>query len=158
METKPHRPPRTSASALESHLGYWLRFVSNQVSQAFSDKLRAQDVSVAEWVVLRELYDGDQAPSVLADRIGMTRGAITKIADRLIAKALVTRTASEEDGRFQALALTRQGRTLVPKLAAIADRNDSDFFGHLSLRERATIEDAMKAIVRRLGLKGQPVD
>ena len=158
METKSHRPPRTSASALESHLGYWLRFVSNQVSQAFSDKLRTQDVSVAEWVVLRELYDGDQAPSVLAERIGITRGAITKIADRLIAKSLVTRTASEEDGRFQALALTRQGRVLVPKLAAIADRNDADFFGHLSPRERAMIEDAMKDIVRRLGLKGQPVD
>jgi len=148
----------SGASSLESHLGYWLRFVSNRVSQAFSDRLRAQDVSVAEWVVLRELYEAARPPSALAEKIGMTRGAITKIADRLIAKALVTRTSSDEDGRFQALALTRQGRALVPRLAAIADRNDAEFFGHLSPRERATIEDAMKDIVRRLGLKGQPVD
>lgn len=146
------------ASALESHLGYWLRFVSNQVSQAFSEKLKAQDVSVAEWVVLRELYGSSRAPSALAEKIGMTRGAVTKISDRLVAKALVTRTSSDEDRRFQALALTRQGRALVPKLAAIADRNDAEFFRHLSPRERATIEDAMKGIVRRLGLKRQPVD
>ena len=148
----------SGVSALESHLGYWLRFVSNQVSQAFSDKLRAQDVSVAEWVVLRELFTAARAPSALAEKIGMTRGAVTKIADRLIAKALVIRMSSEKDGRFQALALTRQGRALVPKLAAIADRNDAEFFGRLSPRERATIEDAMKGIVRRLGLKRQPVD
>jgi DNA-binding MarR family transcriptional regulator len=145
--------------ALESHLGYWLRFVSNQVSQAFSDRLKAaQDISVAEWVMLRELYDSERAPSALAERIGMTRGAITKIADRLIAKALVTRTASGDDARFQALALTRQGRALVPKLAAIADRNDAEFFAHLAPKERAVIEDAMKDIVRRMGLKRQPVD
>ena len=144
-------------SALESHLGYWLRFVSNQVSQAFSLSLKTQDVSVAEWVVLRELYDGDRAPSLLAERIGMTRGAITKIADRLIAKSFVTRTTSEQDARSQMLALTRQGRAVVPKLAAIADRNDAEFFGHLSPRERTAIEDVMKNIVRRLGLKGQPV-
>ena len=145
-------------STLESHLGYWLRFVSNQVSQAFSDKLKAQDVSVAEWVVLRELYDGECAPSALAERIAITRGAVTKIADRLLAKSLLSRTASREDARSQVLALTRQGRALVPKLAAIADRNDAEFFGHLSPRERTAIEDAMKDIVRRLGLKGQPVD
>jgi DNA-binding MarR family transcriptional regulator len=147
----------SGASALQSHLGYWLRFVSNQVSQAFSDKLKAQDVSVAEWVVMRELYDGERAPSALAERIGLTRGAITKIADRLVAKSFVTRTASEEDARSQMLALTRQGRAVVPKLAAIADRNDAEFFGHLSPRERTAIEDVMKDIVRRLGLKGQPV-
>jgi DNA-binding MarR family transcriptional regulator len=160
METKAQKmsAPRTGVSALESHLGYWLRFVSNQVSQSFSDRLRGQDVSVAEWVLMRELYDGERAPSALAQRIGLTRGAITKIADRLIAKSFVTRTASETDARSQMLALTRQGRALVPKLAAIADRNDAEFFGHLSPRERIAIEGAMKNIVRRLGLKGQPVD
>lgn len=149
---------RSGVSVLESHLGYWLRHVSNRVSGSFGDRLKAQDVSVAEWVVLRELYDGERLPSALAERIGLTRGAITKIADRLIARALVTRTASEEDARSRRLALTRQGRALVPRLAAIADRNDAEFFGHLSPKERACIEGIMKGIVRRLGLKGQPVD
>jgi DNA-binding MarR family transcriptional regulator len=148
----------SGTSALESHLGYWLRFVSNQVSQAFSDKLKAQDVSVAEWVVLRELYDREHSPSALAERIGLTRGAVTKIADRLIAKSHITRTASREDARSQVLALTRQGRALVPKLAGIADSNDAAFFGHLSPKERAMIEETMRDIVRRQGLKGQPVN
>ena len=54
-------------SALEAHLGYWLRFVSNHVSHAFKTKVEAQGVTVAEWVVLRWLFDHASArPSQLA--------------------------------------------------------------------------------------------
>lgn len=148
-----------TASGLESHLGYWLRFVSNHVSHAFSLKLQSRDVTVAEWVILRELYGRDAtAPSALAEQLGMTRGAISKLVDRLAAKALVTKTASREDRRYQSLALTAAGRALVPRLAALADRNDVEFFGHLSAVERRKIEDAMKEIVRRKALKTIPVE
>jgi DNA-binding MarR family transcriptional regulator len=149
----------SSISALETHLGYWLRYVSNQVSQSFSRKVAEAGVSVAEWVVLRELSDQDAlAPSILAGKIGMTRGGISKIADKLVAKSLVTRTQSDEDLRYQALALTAKGRALVPKLAALANSNDEEFFGHLSAAERKTIEKAMREIVRRHGLTAVPVE
>ena len=145
-------------SPLESHLGYWLRYVSNHVSHAFALKVAARGVTVAEWVVLRELYDGESAPSAVADRLGMTRGAISKLADRLIAKGLIARRASVGDRRFQTLALTRQGRTLTPKLAALADQNDEEFFAPLDHVTREAIETAMKEIVRRMGLRAAPVD
>lgn len=45
------------ASPLESHLGYWLRFVSNHVSSRFENVLADHDISVAEWVAMRSLYD-----------------------------------------------------------------------------------------------------
>ena len=146
-------------STLKDHLGYWLRFVSNHVSQGFARKVEARGVTVAEWVVMRELLDHDHAaPSDLADRIGMTRGAITKLADRLIAKALVTRTASKEDARRQTLALTKKGRVLVPALASLADHNEEEFFGHLSKAERQILAAAMKEIVGRRRLKSVPVE
>lgn len=146
------------ANALEAHLGYWLRYISNHVSHAFGRRLAARGVTVAEWVVLRELADGAAAPSVLAARLGLTRGAISKLADRLVAKGLAARTADGDDGRFQSLSLTGAGHALVPDLAALADENDAAFFGHLSAEERATIEAAMREIVRRKGLKGVPTD
>ncbi len=88
----------------------------------------------------------------------MTRGAISKLVDRLAAKSLVTRTPGRGDRRYQALALTAGGHALVPKLSALADRNDGEFFGHLKPGERAAIEAAMKEIVRRLGLRTVPTD
>ena len=66
METK-------SIAALGDHLGYWLRLVSNHVSGAFAEKLAARDISVAEWVLLRELYDAAQPPSLLATLLGQRK-------------------------------------------------------------------------------------
>jgi DNA-binding MarR family transcriptional regulator len=151
-------PRQMELSSLGSHLGYWIRYVSNHVSHACALKLAAVGVTVAEWVVLRELYDSENAPSALADRLGMTRGAISKLADRLIDKELIVRRASAGDRRFQSLVLTRLGRSITPKLAALADENDAEFFANLDIETRATITGAMKAIVRRKGLRGAPVD
>ncbi len=137
-------PHRTELSAIESHLGYWLRYVSNHVSHAFAFKLAALGVTVAEWVILRELYDSENAPSVLADR--------------LIAKDMIVRRAGAADRRFQSLALTRQGRAITPKLAALADENDQEFFADLDIETREKITAAMKDIVRRKGLRAAPVD
>ena len=99
-----------------------------------------------------------RAPSDLAERLGLTRGAISKLVDRLVAKALVIRTASQEDRRFQSLALTASGRGLVPKLAALADKNDAEFFGHLTMKERAQIERLLKDIVDRHALRTVPIE
>ncbi|MEH2530919.1 DNA-binding MarR family transcriptional regulator [Bradyrhizobium sp. AZCC 1588] len=146
-------------SNLEDHLGYWLRYVSNQVSHAFSLKVEGRGVTVAEWVILRELYGQDSvAPSALADRLGMTRGAISKLADRLQVKTLVTRTAGKADRRYQELALTAAGRTLVPELSDLADENDAEFFGSLRSADRATLERIMQEIVRQRGLRTVPIN
>jgi DNA-binding MarR family transcriptional regulator len=148
-----------SPSALSAHLGYWLRCVSNQVSQAFARKVEARGVTVAEWVFLRQLLDGDHvAPSRLAEHLGATRGAITKLADRLIAKALVARAADPGDGRAQILSLTPAGRALVPQLAALADINDAEFFDGLTSQDRKALLRILQGIVEKRGLKAVPMD
>lgn len=148
-----------AASPLAAHLGYWLRFVSNHVSHGFSLRIAAHDVTVAEWVVLRELFDEPSLlPSVLAERLGMTRGAISKLSERLATKGFLERIADTRDRRSHALALTAVGRKLVPVLSSVADRNDEAFFGHLDPAERATIERIMKEIVQRQGLRTIPID
>lgn len=152
-------PPSTPVSDLTAHLGFWLRTVSNHVSHAFAVKLDAKGVTVAEWVVMRAMYDrGPIPPSGLADQIGMTRGAITKLADRLIAKLLIVRVPSPDDGRAQTLALTTKGKKLVPELARIADQNDREFFNCLSHAERESLEGLLKRMVAHGEMTTIPVD
>ena len=137
-----------TVSDLETHLGYWLRMVSNAVSQSFARRVEAEGVTVAEWVFLRMLWDIDPvAPSLLAGRMGMTKGAISKLADRLIGKALVERRADPVDGRAQILSLTAAGRVLVPRLAALADVNDAAFFSTLSPEDRNDLDRLLRKIV-----------
>ncbi|MEO1985831.1 MAG: MarR family transcriptional regulator [Martelella sp.] len=143
---------------LTAHLGFWLRMVSNHVSQAFATKLADREVTVAEWCFLRALYGKEPTPpSRLAEEMGMTRGAITKLADRLIAKSLVARKASEDDGRAQTLALTEHGTAIVPDLAALADRNDAEFFDCLAPDERETLERLLKSLAQRGQMTAIPV-
>jgi MarR family transcriptional regulator, lower aerobic nicotinate degradation pathway regulator len=147
------------ASDLTAHLGFWLRAVSNHVSHAFASKLAAKGVTVAEWALMRSLY-GQQpmSPSRLSEEMGLTRGAITKLANRLIAKALVVRKASRDDGRSQTLALTHKGSQIVPELAALADLNDAEFFQHLSAGERMTLRQLLRRMVERHRMAQIPVD
>jgi DNA-binding MarR family transcriptional regulator len=152
-------PSTRPASDLAAHLGYWLRYVSNHVSQAFARKVEAHGVTVAEWVLMRQLLEVEAlAPSRLAECMGMTRGAVSKLADRLVAKSLLVRTANPGDGRAQTLSLTRAGRSMVPKLAALADANDAEFFDHLAPKERAALLRTLREIVEKRGLNSLPVD
>lgn len=148
-----------SVSELKSHTGFWLRFVSNHVSHAFARKLLDSGVTAAEWVVLRTIYDTDEtAPSTLAEQTGLTRGAISKLIERLVVKKLVSRKEGNDDRRYQRIALTSAGRKLVPTLAAIADGNDQEFFNPLTAREQQTLIATLKKLVQAHDLHKLPTE
>lgn len=151
--------PSASVSGLEHHLGYWLRFVSNHVSHAFKLKVDARGVTVAEWALMRQMLQiGTTHPSRLAEDLGMTRGAISKLVDRLADKELVARASEGKDRRYQSVSLTPKGRRLVPILAQLADDNDAEMFGHLPRGTRRELVAMLKGMVHRHGWKGIPVD
>lgn len=140
----------TEISKLENHLGYWLRFVSNHVSHAFKQKVEAKGVTVAEWAVMRRMLDaGPVNPSQIAERMGLTRGAISKLVERLCQKMLVVRTSAGGDRRYHTVELTKAGKRLVPILAQLADENDDEFFGHLKSQERERVVGLLQAIVHK---------
>ena len=151
--------PGQAVSDLKSHTGFWLRFVSNHVSHAFARKLQETGVTVAEWVLLREMYDRESiAPSALADLTGLTRGAASKLIDRLVVKQLATRQDRTDDRRFQDIALTPSARKLVPGVAAIADQNDHEFFSVLSRAERDALIATLKKLVQAHQLHKFPTE
>lgn len=146
-------------SELTDHTGYWMRMVSNAVSQEFARKVSGEDVTVAEWSFMRALYNQEPTPpSVLADRMGMTKGAISKLAERLVAKGLVERAESQEDKRAHKLSLTAEGQARIPILASLADRNDSEFFGVLTKEEHKALDHILRVLAERRGLKAIPVE
>jgi DNA-binding MarR family transcriptional regulator len=137
-----------------------MRLVSNNVSCTFARKLETSGVTVAEWVVLREMYGGDDttSPSIVAELTGLTRGAVSKLIERLLQKGLVTRTEASGDRRFQEVQLTAQAVSLVPKLAALADQNDEEFFSSLSSAERKRLTDILKKLADIHKLKRSPIE
>lgn len=147
-------------SELTAHIGFWMRRVSNAVSHSFARKLDSSGVTVAEWAVLREMYGGSEttSPSRIAELTGLSRGAVSKLIERLLRKALVTRRGSSGDRRFQEIQLTRAALALVPKLAGLADENDEQFFRVLSRPERKRMLEMLMRMAEHHQLKLMPIE
>ena len=88
----------------------------------------------------------------------MTRGAASKLVDRLVGKTLVSRQGRKDDRRFQDIGLTVAGRRIVPRLAGIADENDEEFFSVLTRAEREALVATLKKLVRAHDLHRVPTD
>lgn len=154
------RGSKTVPSELKSHIGYRMRVVSNAVSQSFARQLAGSDVTVAEWVILREMYSQDQgtSPSTVANITGLTRGAVSKLIDRLLQKGFVARTESTTDRRYQEIKLTAVAKKLVPKLARIADENDDRFFSVLTVSEKKNLMKILIKVADAHQLNSNPIE
>lgn len=151
------RTKSVAPAPLEAHLGFWLRFVSNHVSQRFQQLLEKEGVTVTEWVALRTLWSQDGIThGALIQALGMTKGATSKVVTRLEEKGLAGRQLADGQARVQSLGLTAEGLALVPRLAALADANEAHFFGHLSASERQMLSQSMRALVLHHQFKDIP--
>lgn len=158
-QPRAHRSTDQPASALEAHLGYWLRLVSNEVSRAFERALQKRNISVAEWVAINQLAAGaGLTPAKLAATMGMTRGAISKVLDKLDSKKLISRSMSSLDSRVQLLSLTEQARRMLPQLTSIADGNDGHFFAALNSDEKAALRNLLRKLAGIHQITGIPVE
>lgn len=150
---------RSAISGLETHLGYWLRRVSNSISNGFARSLQEKQTSVAEWVLLRHLWDRPQVtPGEMAEALTMTRGAISKIIDKLESKGWIRSKINPEDNRGQLLSLSGAGRRVVPELAAIADHNDLKFFSCLDSEERTALRHLLGKLARHHQMRDVPIE
>ncbi|MEB4589854.1 MarR family winged helix-turn-helix transcriptional regulator [Candidatus Thiothrix sp. Deng01] len=149
----------TTASPLETHIGFWLRFVSNQVSSRFQKLLEEHGTTVTEWVAMRTLYAReDVTHAELINALGMTKGAASKILSKLEGKALIERRFAENSAKVQVLRLTEKGNALLPVLAALADANDAFFFGHLDETQQQALLTLMQELVNYHQLQQLPLN
>jgi len=152
-------PGQRRASDLELHLGYWLRRVSNHVSGAFARALQTRHTSVAEWVVLCHVRERPGiTPGELAEALDLTRGAVSKVIDKLELKNWTRRSTKPGDSRVQLLSLTRRGSLILPQLVEIAHQNDRVFFYGLEADERATLRRLLGKLAEFHQIKDVPIE
>jgi DNA-binding MarR family transcriptional regulator len=138
-------------SPVESHLAYWSHYVGYRLFHELRRRTRKFGVTAAESVVLRKLLEHEHGamPSLLALRLGLSRGYLSRLAMRLEIKGLLNRTKSVSDRRALTLTLTGVGRAVLGYLAAAADETNGRNFGAAGDATRDTVEAVVKGIVRR---------
>ena len=88
----------------------------------------------------------------------MTRGAVSKIVDKLDAKGWIKSRVNPEDNRGQILSLTPVGKRNLPELAELADQNDERFFACLDCDERSALRRLLSKVAENHRIKDVPVD
>ena len=85
-----------------------------------ADRLVPYGVSVAEWAVLRRLWQEEGFTQVaLADRMGVRKASLTSVLTSLERKGFMRRTRRGDDRRKYHLFLTKRGRDLEGELLPI---------------------------------------
>lgn len=88
------------------------------VTAALSRRFRRHGLSLSGFnalVILRQAHEGVN-PREIADRLLVTRAAVTAILDSLEEKGLVRRDRSGADGRMSLIVITPAGRKLLDRL------------------------------------------
>lgn len=128
-------------------IGDALRRTAALVAQRNAAALTGHGVTLAESTLLRTLRSlGAVSPSGLAVEMGVTRGAVTKLIDRLRAKRLVVRVAAgRDDRRYQTIALTGAGAVLAAHLSDVIAASEGAILGRLTAAERRDLDRLLRA-------------
>lgn len=109
-----------------------------------------------EFDILATLRRGGEpfarTPGELARHTMVTTGAVTKRVDRLVASGLVSRSASDDDGRGRVVSLTREGRRVIDEALVAHLANEERLLSALDADQRRTLEALLRAWGGALGV------
>lgn len=98
-------------------------------------------LSMSQFKMLHILSSrGEQKTYCLAEVLGLTSGAITAIADRLVERGFIERERSEEDRRVVHLRITEQGEKKLEAMLGQQDSLISTFFEGLPQEDIAHLK------------------
>lgn len=143
--------PEMDVSAIETVMQFLL--VSKNTSSFYTIFFNQYGLSDGKFAVLAVLDERPRqaiAPSVLADRIGVSRAAVTSIIDGLEVSGLVKREDDPNDRRMQVIQLTETGSSLLETMMPEHYRRTTALMSSLTAIERNLLRALLEKIQNRL--------
>ncbi|WP_336776144.1 MarR family winged helix-turn-helix transcriptional regulator [Paenibacillus sp. MMO-58] len=120
----------TANEELIGFMGQFKTFLKN-VNNEWSRKTMT-GMNYTQFKLLFTLHtSGSLKVSELADILGLTSGAITGIADKLVAEDLISRERAKDDRRVVYIELTAKGKDVVDDILESQKETFSSFFNVL---------------------------
>ena len=107
---------------LDNQLCFRLYTASRLITQVYHPLLTEHGLTYPQYLVLLVLWEKDAQPvNDIAKRLMLETNTVTPLLKRMEAEGILTRTKGREDARQMIVSLTRKGRGLEEKLAAVPD-------------------------------------
>lgn len=130
----------------DQSLGYLTGRLNARIYKDFREKLGEHGVTLGEWSVLINCYNGHDSLSSIAEILGVDLAAIKRMIDSLEEKKLIERTLCGHDSRFKTLLLTSLSLELIPKLIKQAESVNQKYLSCLNLNERELLLGLLRKV------------
>lgn len=138
---------RTKALPLGSLLGYALKRASGTMMADFSNIPRMAGIRPTRFAALKMI---GERPGLTASELGrllnIQRANMVPLLGELEKNGWIARTAVPGDRRAAALSLTKDGKTLMPKLDAAVAQHEAHFTALMTEEELALLHDLLERI------------
>lgn len=133
---------------LHQRLGYRLSRLSNLMKARLDMKLASFGLSRIGWCALSGIgLEHICTPSGIADHIGITRQATSRLLLQMRKDGLIEQSFDEKDGRSRRLGLTKQGQDVLDRCRPLVEENQKHFEAKLSPEVMATLSDALETLL-----------
>lgn len=134
--------------SLDAYLPFRLSVASNAVSILISSAYESlYALSIPEWRLIWVLNeDGPSTQRQMVQRTGMDKVTVSRAAQGLARRRLVTRAPHEHDGRSHHLILTPEGQRLFNDVAPSAAEFERQILADITAEE----VELMKALLRKI--------
>jgi len=132
----------------DDSVGYLMRRILSLFAQGIERELEPSGLTNAQWLPLFKLYRG--CPSTVAElarECEHDAGSMTRLLDRLEAKALCQRVRSVEDRRVVNIELTPNGVAAAQEIPAILCKMQNQYLAGFTLEEVQTLTSYLRRIL-----------
>lgn len=133
---------------LHKKLGYRVSRLSRIMQARLEERLAKHQLTRLTWCVLSGIGEEDvRSPSELADYVGVTRPAMSRLLRELEGRELVRRNNGHgRDGRAVQIELTKKGREVTTASRVCADAINSRFTSKLSSEQLDMVLEALETL------------
>jgi DNA-binding MarR family transcriptional regulator len=113
---------------------------------------RELGISLAQFLVLSvvDAYPGPLSQQAIADRLGLTKGTVSRQIDAAAAAGLMSVQVAPHTRRENAVALTKAGTALVRRGDALMQGSRTAMLGALATADLQAVLGALRALLRTL--------
>jgi MarR family transcriptional repressor of emrRAB len=144
----------------EATLARLLLLSGDSVRRSLEQSLKPHRLNDSEFQALMILYsspDGCSTPGELCDYTSQSATNMTRIANMLVKRSLITRRSSERDRRRVQLQISANGRRLVRKMLPPLFPNLAVMFASFSDNDKRTLDRLLRRLADNLDQLDTPI-
>ncbi len=139
--------------ALEARLCRLMLMLGDSIGEELEFKLKPHKLNHSEFLTLMILYtrpDGSSTPGELCEFATQGATNMTRIANALVARKLITRGASEQDRRRVVIRITAAGKRFVQKMLPPMFPRVATMFTDFNERDKRDLDRLLRKLAGNL--------